>query len=117
MGEEKLLVLMSLNQFANRCGYFYNCNLTEAGKEQPDVNNGYNCSHPDCGDEEHGIGCCRADTCPLAYPADGMICQHSTVMCEQCGKEGCTCDNDMMVVEIKSVDFNSRCMDLVKEEL
>lgn len=116
MSKDKMIVLMPLNRLANCCGYFYNCNFTEAGKEQPDVNNGYNCRHPDCGDEENGIGCCRADTCPLAYPADGMICQHSTIMCEECGKEGCACDSDMMVVEINPADLNSHYMYPVKEE-
>lgn len=34
-------VIMSLNRFANRCGYFFNCNLMEGFEDKPDVNNGY----------------------------------------------------------------------------
>ena len=45
-----------------------------------------------------------------------MICQHSTIMCEECGKEGCACDSDMMVVEINPADLNSHYMYPVKEE-
>lgn len=58
-------VKMSLNMLARRCGYFFNAYLTEGYEDKPNINNGYNCSHPDCGDEDEGIGCCRADTCPL----------------------------------------------------
>lgn len=109
-------VLMSLDQFANRCGHFFNCNLAEGFEDGPDVNNGYNCNHPDCGDEEDGIGCCRADTCPLAYPADSIICQQSGMHCSQCGDEGCECDDDLMVVEIDGQDFDARCMTQAVEE-
>lgn len=50
-------VKMSLNMLARRCGYFFNAYLTEGYENKPNVNNGYNCSHPDCGDEDEGIGC------------------------------------------------------------
>lgn len=109
-------VLMSLDQFANRCGHFFNCNLAEGFEDGPDVNNGYNCNHPDCGDEEDGIGCCRADTCPLAYPANGVTCKLSGVQCSQCGDEECTHDCDMMVVEISEQQFNAQYMIPVVEE-
>lgn len=91
-------VKMSLNLLARRCGYFFNAYLTEGYENKPNVNNGYNCSHPDCGDEDEGIGCCRADTCPLAYPADGDD------------------DDDQMVVEIAEEDFNPRYMTKVEDE-
>lgn len=47
-------VKMSLNMLARRCGYFFNAYLTEGYENKPNVNNGYNCSHPDCGDEDEG---------------------------------------------------------------
>lgn len=102
--------IMSLNQFANRCGYFFNSALAEGYEDKPVVNNGYNCKHPECGDEEEGIGCCRADTCPLAYPADGLICQRSGMQCSECGCEECECDDDEMVVEVDANDFDPRYM-------
>lgn len=108
-------VLISLNHLANRCGYFFNCNLTEGMEDKPDINNGYNCNHPACGDEEDGIGCCRADTCPLATPANGAICQSCGSDCESCGNEDCECDDDMMVAEIKEQDYDSRYMYRIKE--
>lgn len=109
-------VLMSLDQFANRCGHFFNCNLTEGFEDVSDVNNGYNCNHPDCGDKEDGIGCCRTDTCPLAYPADGLICQCSGMQCSECGDEDCECDDNLMVVEIDDQAFDARHMTRVIEE-
>ena len=55
-----------INDFANECGYFYNAYL----KNDVDVNNGYNCSHPDCEEKVDGVGCCFAWGCPLGYEAD-----------------------------------------------
>lgn len=109
-------VLMSLDQFANRCGHFFNCNLTDGMEDGPDVNNGYNCDHPECGEDEYGIGCCRADTCPLAYPANGVICKLSGVQCSQCSIEDCECDDNLMVVVINEKDFDARHMIRVVEE-
>lgn len=109
-------VIMTLNRFANRCGYFFNCNLTQGFEDKPNVNNGYNCNHPDCGDEEDGIGCCRADTCPLAFPADGLVCQSCGVQCSECGNEDCDCDDDMVVAEVADHDFDPRYMTQVVEE-
>jgi len=111
-----LTVLMTLNQWANRCGHFFNCNLTEGMEDKPNVNNGYNCNHPDCGDEEDGIGCCRADTCPLAFSADGTICSKTGIDCESCGNEECECYDDMMVVEINEEDYDDRYMYRLKED-
>ena len=95
-------VLMSLNRLANHCGHFFNCNLTEGFEDKPDVNNGYNCDHPQCGEEQEGIGCCMASACPMAYPANGLVCQKAGVSCE--------CDDDMMVVEIANADYNDSFM-------
>lgn len=111
-----MTVLMTLNQWANRCGHFFNCNLTEGMEDKPNVNNGYNCNHPDCGDEEDGIGCCRADTCPLAFSADGTICSNAGIDCESCGNEECECYDDMMVVEINEEDYDDRYMYRLKED-
>ena len=58
-------VKMSLNMLARRCGYFFNAYLTEGYENKPNVNNGYNCSHPDCGDEDEGIGCIRDSRWPI----------------------------------------------------
>ena len=103
-------VLMSLNRFANRCGHFFNCCMTDGFEDKPDVNNGYNCNHPDCEEEQEGIGCCMASACPLAYPANGLVCQRAGVSCENCGKEECECDDDMMVVEIQDGKYDDTYM-------
>ena len=95
-------VLLPLNRLANHCGHFFNCNLTEGFEDKPDVNNGYNCDHPQCGEEQEGIGCCMAFACPMAYPANGLVCQKAGVSCE--------CDDDMMVVEIADADYNDSSM-------
>ena len=88
-------VLMPLNKLANLCGHFFNCNLTEGFEDKPDANNGYNCDHPECGEEQEGIGCCMASACPMAYPADGLVCQKA---------------DDMMVVQIADADYNDSFM-------
>ena len=103
-------VLMPLNKLANRCGHFFNYNLAEGFEDKPDVNNGYNCDHPQCGEEQEGIGCCMASACPMAYPADGLVCQKAGVSCEYCGTENCECDDDMMVVAIADADYNDSFM-------
>jgi len=92
-------VKMCLNRFARRCGYFFNAGLTEGYEDKPNVNNGYNCSHPDCGDEDEGIGWGRAGACPLAYPAGD-------------DDDG----DDQMVVEIADEDFDPRYMTRVEDE-
>lgn len=103
-------VLMPLNTLANRCGHFFNCNLEPGYEEGPNVNNGYNCDHPDCEEEQEGIGCCYSWSCPVAYSADGMDCARYGVDCEDCGKEDCDCYDNMMVCEIPEEEFDERYM-------
>lgn len=68
--------IMTINNLANMCGYFYN-----AEHDPPllpyAVNNGYNCRHPEQTEEEHKVGCCYQWSCPLAnvIPADEEDCQ------------------------------------------
>lgn len=108
-------VLMSLNSLANRCGYFFNNDLKNPSG--PSVNNGYNCSHPDCEEVQDGIGCCYSFSCPLAYSADGLVCSHAGVECEDCGNENCECDEGMMVCEIPDEKFDVNSMWLVPEDV
>lgn len=106
--KEKVEVAMRLNTWANRCGYFYNAELDPDAPCAP--NNGYNCRHPNCGEEEDGVGCCYAWACPLAYPADGLVCKQFGVGCEECGNGTCECEDDMMVCEIPADKFDARFM-------
>lgn len=65
-------IIMDINSFANRCGYFHNAFLTD----NISYNNGYNCRHPlqeeTFEDEDSGkcIGGCFSWSCPLGYPPD-----------------------------------------------
>lgn len=107
-----MTVIMPLNTFANRCGYFFNHAYDHPS--DPDVNNGYNCSHPeqdetgDCNGKE--IGCCFASSCPLAYPANGLECGHFGIECDSLGKEQCDCENEYMVCEIPDDKFDEHYM-------
>ncbi len=106
-------VIMQLNTFANMCGHFFNCNMEPGYKDKPNVNNGYNCDHPDCGDADEGIGKCLASACPLAFPADGLDCQKAGMTheeCEDCGREDCECEEDYMICEIPESEFDERYM-------
>lgn len=93
--------LMELNTLANQCGYFFNYGFDDF--DAPNVNNGYNCRHPNQEEYEKikgkKIGKCYAFSCPMAYSADGLDCQQFCNDCEDCGNEECECDDDMMVVE------------------
>ena len=93
--------IMELNTLANQCGYFYNKEFRYP--DLPDVNNGYNCDHPEQQEYEEiegkKIGKCYASSCPMAYSADGLSCQELGNECEDCGNEECNCYDDMMVVE------------------
>lgn len=110
-------VIMPLNTWANRCGYFFNAYLeskdpndkTFYSGRDPSPNNGYNCRHPEA-EEEDGVGCCFAHSCPLAYRADGLDCQRFGIDCEDCGNEECDCSDDMMVCEIPDDRFDERYM-------
>lgn len=72
-------VIMSINDFANRCGHFYNAYLSDGIS----ANNGYNCRHPKQErifiDDESGktVGCCHCSCCPLGYEAGEADCLRS----------------------------------------
>jgi hypothetical protein len=65
-------VLMGINSWANRCGYFYNACI----EKDITINNGYNCRHPECEYTDKGIGCCYTWSCPLGYEADRVDCKN-----------------------------------------
>lgn len=62
-------LILTLNGFANHCGYFHNAYLSGGVV----LNNGYNCRHPEQEETEEidgkTIGCCYRFSCPLAYQA------------------------------------------------
>lgn len=109
--------IMRLNTWANMCGHFFNAYLEPQNPDDktfypgrdPSPNNGYNCRHPET-EEEDGVGCCFAHSCPMAYRADGGDCKKFGVECEDCGNEDCECDEDMMVCEIPDDQFDERYM-------
>lgn len=103
-------VLMPLNALANRCGFFFNCELTPGYEDKPCINDGFNCSHPECGDADEGIGKCLASSCPIAYQASGEDCHDFGVACECVGCPDCECENDMMVCEIPEDEFDESQM-------
>lgn len=106
---EAIKVLMEINTWANRCGYFFNAYLTPADPSDktfypgrdPSPNNGYNCRHPECETVEGGIGCCCAFSCPLAYEADEEDCAWFGVEYEE---------GEFVVVEIPEEKFNENRM-------
>ena len=63
-------VLMGINAWANRCGYFFNACI----EKDISMNNGYNCRHPECGHIELGVGGCHAGACPFGHEADEEDC-------------------------------------------
>ncbi len=75
--------IMPIDDMASICGNFYNASMTT---ENPaNVNNGYNCSHPDCKDIQKGIGCCAAFNCPLGFEADEEDCEAFGVEYDELG--------------------------------
>ncbi len=64
------IMILELNHFANLCGHFFN--VCRSDPKLPNINNGYNCDHPqqEVYAEEAGkvIGCCYGWSCPLGYP-------------------------------------------------
>ncbi len=64
--------ILTINELANNCGYFFNANLDSGCKNYP--NNGYNCRHSKCKEKEDGIGLCLPSNCPLAHEADEEDC-------------------------------------------
>ena len=65
--------IMTINEFANKCGYFYNAKFDPEAPCAP--NNGYNCRHPQQEEKYNGVGCCFQWSCPLAIPADEEDCE------------------------------------------
>ena len=67
--------VMTINQLANICGYFFNAELDPDSEFSP--NNGYNCRNPKNETKENGIGCCYQWSCPLenVIPADEEDCK------------------------------------------
>lgn len=67
--------IMTINNLANICGYFYNAEL--ASPAIHGVNNGYNCKHPEQKERYAGVGCCYQWSCPLknVCPADEEDCE------------------------------------------
>jgi len=96
-------VLMEINKWANRCGYFFNACL------DPDtnitVNNGYNCRHPECGHTARGIGCCYTWSCPFGYEADEEDCINFGLTHEEA---------TFIIVDIPEEDYNENSMWLRK---
>lgn len=68
--------IMTINEFANICGYFYNAELDPEAPCAP--NNGYNCRHLQQKEKHNGVGCCFQWSCPLAVSAEKEDC-------EECG--------------------------------
>ena len=66
--------LMTINNLAGICGYFFNAELAEPPVYG--VNNGYNCNHPEQ-QEKCVVGCCYQWSCPLknVCPADEEDCE------------------------------------------
>lgn len=67
--------IMTINQLANICGYFFNAELDRDCDFAP--NNGYNCRHEGQQEKESGVGCCYQWSCPLenVIPADEEDCE------------------------------------------
>jgi len=102
-------VLMPINTWANRCGYFFNAYLTPKDPNDtgfypgrdPSPNNGYNCRHPECEEVSDGVGCCHTFSCPLGYEADEEDCEAFGVEYEE---------GEFIVVDIAPEDFKENCM-------
>lgn len=67
--------IMTINQLANICGYFFNAELDPDSEFSP--NNGYNCRHEGQQEKDGGVGCCYQWSCPLenVIPADEEDCK------------------------------------------
>ena len=67
--------IMTINQLANICGYFFNAEFDPDCDFSP--NNGYNCRHEGQRERGNGVGCCYQWSCPLEniIPADEEDCE------------------------------------------
>ena len=107
--DNRISVLMDVNSWANRCGYFFNAALSPKNPDdknfypgsQPCPNNGYNCRHPEQSEQHNGIGCCFAWSCPLAYEADEEDCEAFGVEHEE---------GAFVVVKVNADDYDERVM-------
>ena len=103
--------IMTINEFANRCGYFFNAGTDPEALCAP--NNGYNCNHPEQTEKQNGVGCCFQWSCPLAIPADEEDCEKYGIEYEEKRmKAGCRCLNCMShrKVRDKDEDTSLRCL-------
>lgn len=74
LNKDKSKAILTINNMANLCGYFFNAHFDEDCDICP--NNGYNCKHPECEEKEQEIGCCYAFSCPLGWEADKEDCEY-----------------------------------------
>ena len=67
--------VMTINQLANICGYFFNAEFDPDSEFSP--NNGYNCRHEGQQEKDGGVGCCYQWSYPLenVIPADEEDCK------------------------------------------
>jgi hypothetical protein len=104
-------VLMTLNDFANICGYFYNANFDVNAPACP--NNGYNCRHPNQGEAQDGVGCCFGWSCPLGEENERMY-EADEEDCEEFGfdyEEG-----QYVIVNVSDNEYNPKTMHLPKQD-
>ena len=104
-----MTVLIELNTWANRCGYFYNAYLTPKDPNDTEFypgrdsspNNGYNCRHPESYKADDGTGCCYAWSCPLAIEAEEEDCEAFGMEHEE---------SQFVLVDIPESDFDEMYM-------
>ena len=66
ISKDKKTALITLDDLIRICGHFY-----DAEEEKGvNVNNGYNCNHPQQDEIDEGCGCCYAFSCPLGVEAE-----------------------------------------------
>lgn len=97
VSKKRTKAILSINHLANICGYFFNSALDNNCNTSP--NNGYNCSHPDCGEVVEGIGCCHAWSCPFGWEADEEDCREFGFEYEE--GEYVTTDNTEILEKIR----------------
>jgi hypothetical protein len=90
--------IMHIDILKERCGYF--------NSDVPEVNNGYNCSHPDCEESEMHegveVGKCYAFACPLFPEADHEdLREHNKNLYEEYKNDSEV--NDYLVVDTEAL--------------
>jgi hypothetical protein len=109
-----MTVVMGINDWANRCGFFYNAYLEPADPNDknfypgrnPSPNNGYNCRHPEAYHADDGTGCCYTWSCPFGFEADEEDCEAFGLEYE---------DSEFIVLDIPEKDYTEKCMWKKKE--